>query len=73
MRVGNSAAGQLQLDIYGELMDSVYLFNKYGHPIGYDLWEALGLQLDWLEKHWQLPDDGIWEAAMAGSAPPTRP
>jgi GH15 family glucan-1,4-alpha-glucosidase len=54
VRVGNSGAGQLQLDIYGELMDSVYLFNKYGRPIGYDLWEALGRQLDWLEKHWQL-------------------
>jgi len=45
VRVGNSAAGQLQLDIYGELMDSVYLFNKYGRPISYDLWEAGGL--DW--------------------------
>jgi GH15 family glucan-1,4-alpha-glucosidase len=62
VRVGNSAAGQFQLDIYGELMDSVYLYNKYGRPIGYDLWEALGRQLDWLEKHWQLPDDGIWES-----------
>ena len=62
MRVGNSAADQLQLDIYGELMDSVYLYNKYGRPIGYDLWEALGRQLDWLEKHWQLRDDGIWES-----------
>jgi GH15 family glucan-1,4-alpha-glucosidase len=61
VRVGNSAAGQLQLDIYGELMDSVYLYNKYGCPIGYDLWEALRRQLDWLEKHWQLPDEGIWE------------
>lgn len=33
-----------------------------GCPIGYKLWEALGRQLDWLEKHWQLPDDGIWES-----------
>jgi GH15 family glucan-1,4-alpha-glucosidase len=39
----------------------VYLYNKYGRPIGYDLWEALGRQLDWLEKHWQLEDDGVWE------------
>ncbi len=62
VRVGNSAAGQLQLDIYGELMDSVYLYNKYGRPIGYELWEALGRQLDWLEKNWRLPDDGIWES-----------
>jgi len=62
VRVGNSAAGQLQLDIYGGLMDSVYLFNKHGRPIGYDLWEALGRKLDWLEKNWQRPDDGIWES-----------
>jgi GH15 family glucan-1,4-alpha-glucosidase len=62
VRVGNSAAGQLQLDIYGELMDSVCLYNKYGCPIGYDLWDALGRQLDGLEKHWQLPDDGIRES-----------
>jgi GH15 family glucan-1,4-alpha-glucosidase len=67
VRVGNSAAGQFQLDIYGELMDSVYMYNKYGRPIGYDLWEALGRQLDWLEKHWQLPDDGIWESRGARS------
>jgi GH15 family glucan-1,4-alpha-glucosidase len=62
VRAGNSAANQLQLDIYGELMDSVYLFNKYGRPIGYELWEALARQLDWLEKHWELPDDGLWES-----------
>ncbi len=62
VRTGNSAADQLQLDIYGELMDSVYLFNKHGRPIGYELWEALSRQLDWLEKNWHLPDDGIWES-----------
>src|SRR5260370_34836566 len=43
-------------------MDSGCLYNKYGCPIGSELWEALGRQLDWLEKHWQLPDDGIWES-----------
>ena len=62
MRAGNSAAGQLQLDIYGELMDSACLYNKYGRPVGYDLWEALGRQLDGPEKHWQRPDDGIRES-----------
>ncbi|MEV4442685.1 glycoside hydrolase family 15 protein [Streptomyces sp. NPDC049577] len=61
VRIGNDAARQLQLDIHGELMDSVYLYNKYGEPISYELWEALGRQLDWLEKHWEEPDDGIWE------------
>ena len=61
VRVGNAAADQLQIDIYGELMDSVYLFNKHGNPIAYDLWLALSRQLEWLEKHWDQPDDGIWE------------
>ncbi|MCC3772111.1 glycoside hydrolase family 15 protein [Streptomyces sp. UNOC14_S4] len=61
VRIGNAAAQQLQLDIHGELMDSVYLYNKYGEPISYDLWEALARQLEWLEKHWEEPDDGIWE------------
>lgn len=36
VRIGNEAHGQLQLDIYGELMDSVYLYNKYGNQISYD-------------------------------------
>jgi GH15 family glucan-1,4-alpha-glucosidase len=61
VRVGNAAAKQFQVDIYGELMDSVYLFNKHGHPIAYDLWVALSRQLDWLQDHWEQPDDGIWE------------
>ncbi|MFD8995491.1 glycoside hydrolase family 15 protein [Streptomyces abikoensis] len=61
VRIGNAAANQLQLDIHGELMDSVYLYNKHGEPISYELWEALSRQLEWLEKHWEEPDDGIWE------------
>ncbi|EFC83549.1 glycoside hydrolase family 15 protein [Parafrankia sp. EUN1f] len=60
VRIGNGAADQLQLDIYGELMDSVYLYNKRV-PISFQLWEALGRQLDWLGRHWEQPDEGIWE------------
>ncbi len=60
VRIGNAAAEQLQLDIYGELMDSVYLYNKKV-PISFQLREALGRQLDWLAKHWDEPDEGIWE------------
>ncbi|MFB3060171.1 MAG: glycoside hydrolase family 15 protein, partial [Candidatus Binatia bacterium] len=48
VRVGNGAYNQLQLDIYGELMDSVYLFNKYGSPISYDLWIHLRQLINWV-------------------------
>ena len=61
VRIGNDAYRQLQLDIYGELMDSVYLYNKYGEPISYDLWKDLEKQIDWLCGNWDQPDEGIWE------------
>jgi GH15 family glucan-1,4-alpha-glucosidase len=61
VRVGNDAYGQLQLDIYGELLDSVFLYNKYGDPISYDFWKNLEKQIDWLAENWNQPDEGIWE------------
>ena len=61
VRVGNAAYGQLQLDIYGELMDSAYLYNKYGAPISYELWTDLRKLVDWVCANWQRPDEGIWE------------
>ena len=61
VRIGNGAADQLQLDIYGELMDSVYLYNKYGQPISYDFWMNLTRMIDWVCKNWRRPDEGIWE------------
>jgi GH15 family glucan-1,4-alpha-glucosidase len=61
VRIGNGAYQQLQLDIYGELMDSLYLYNKYGTPISYDLWNYLRRLTDWVCKHWQDQDDAIWE------------
>lgn len=61
VRVGNEAYGQLQLDIYGELLDAVYLYNKYGTPISHDFWKDLEKQLDWLSDNWDQPDEGIWE------------
>ena len=61
VRVGNGAYKQLQLDIYGELMDSVYLYNKYGTPISYDLWKHLRRMINWVCDNWQRTDEGIWE------------
>jgi GH15 family glucan-1,4-alpha-glucosidase len=61
VRVGNSAATQLQLDIYGELVDSVYLYNKYGSPISHDGWENLSGIVDWVSENWDQADEGIWE------------
>jgi len=61
VRVGNGAHGQLQLDIYGELMDAVYLFNKYAATIGYDDWVRLRHMIDWVCANWRRQDEGIWE------------
>jgi len=61
VRIGNGAAGQLQLDIYGELMDSLYLCNKFGLPIYHDGWAELTRSLEWLMAHWDQTDEGIWE------------
>ncbi len=59
--IGNGAAKQLQLDIYGELMDSIYLFNKWGHEISHDFWQNLTGLVESVVEHWREPDAGIWE------------
>lgn len=61
VRIGNAAYQQLQLDIYGEMMDSIYLANKYGDPISYVGWQNVLRILEWLGKNWRRPDEGIWE------------
>jgi GH15 family glucan-1,4-alpha-glucosidase len=61
VRIGNGAATQLQLDIYGELMDTLYLCNKHGLPLYQDGWTELTRTLEWLIEHWDQPDEGIWE------------
>ncbi|HEY3992307.1 MAG TPA: glycoside hydrolase family 15 protein [Ktedonobacteraceae bacterium] len=60
VRIGNGAYKQNQLDVYGELMDAIYIYNRYD-PISYDLWKNLSRLLQWLENHWDQPDEGIWE------------
>ncbi|MFC4116770.1 glycoside hydrolase family 15 protein [Nonomuraea zeae] len=61
VRVGNAAADQLQLDIYGALIDSIYLFNKWGHPISSDRWDEVCTLVNWVCDSWDQPDEGIWE------------
>lgn len=61
VRVGNYASDQLQLDIYGELIDSIYLYNKYAEPISYDLWNCLTRMAYWICDNWRRPDHSIWE------------
>ena len=61
VRIGNGAHGQVQLDIYGELLDAVYLYNKYGEPISHDLWSQLSRLIEWVSQNWDQPDEGIWE------------
>jgi GH15 family glucan-1,4-alpha-glucosidase len=60
VRIGNGAADQLQLDIYGEAMDSVALADPI-EPLGYMGWLELVKILDWLCENWDQPDEGVWE------------
>jgi len=61
VRIGNAASKQLQLDIYGEMMDSIYLYDKHVSPISYDLWMRIHGVLLWVADNWSQPDDGLWE------------
>jgi GH15 family glucan-1,4-alpha-glucosidase len=61
VRIGNGAHSQLQLDIYGELADAMYLSNKYGDGVSVDSWRRTQHVMEWLAENWQRPDEGIWE------------
>jgi pentatricopeptide repeat protein len=61
VRIGNGAVDQLQLDIYGEALDSIALADSHGLQMGYDSWRDLVTMVDWLADNWDQPDDGIWE------------
>jgi GH15 family glucan-1,4-alpha-glucosidase len=61
VRIGNAASDQYQADVYGELLDAFYLYNKYVTPVSYDFWVRIRERLDWLCDNWQKPDEGIWE------------
>ncbi|MEU6549356.1 glycoside hydrolase family 15 protein [Streptomyces sp. NPDC046915] len=61
VRVGNAAADQLQLDIYGALIDSIYLYDKWAEPIPSGQWDDVCHLVDWVCDHWDQPDEGVWE------------
>jgi GH15 family glucan-1,4-alpha-glucosidase len=61
VRIGNGAADQLQLDIYGEALDSIYFADKRGFEVGHRGWTSVRELLDWLVAHWDQPEEGIWE------------
>lgn len=61
VRIGNDAWNQSQLDIYGELMDAVYLANKYGEAISHRGWAHVSKMIDHVGESWDQPDAGIWE------------
>jgi GH15 family glucan-1,4-alpha-glucosidase len=61
VRIGNEAATQLQLDIVGEALDSIYLADSHGMQVVHQGWQNLTRLVDWLSDHWDQPDDGIWE------------
>ncbi|HTR41923.1 MAG TPA: glycoside hydrolase family 15 protein [Pseudomonadales bacterium] len=61
VRIGNAASKQLQLDIYGELLDSVFIYNRHVEPISYDFWANIVTIVDWICQNWNQADNGIWE------------
>jgi GH15 family glucan-1,4-alpha-glucosidase len=61
VRIGNAAAGQLQLDVYGEVMDALHQARKAGLPEDPEAWAMQRAMLDHLSRVWQQPDEGMWE------------
>ncbi len=61
VRVGNGAADQVQLDVFGEVMDAMYQARLSGLPPDDNAWRVQQAMMDWLEGNWEQPDEGIWE------------
>ena len=61
VRLGNGAADQLQLDIYGEALDAMFHADNNGMQMAHQGWLAISHMIDWLCEHWDQPDEGIWE------------
>ncbi|WP_035850743.1 glycoside hydrolase family 15 protein [Kitasatospora azatica] len=61
VRFGNAAVGQLQLDVYGEVVDTLHLAFAAGVPMERQVWGLLRSLMAYLETHWREPDEGLWE------------
>ena len=61
VRFGNAAVEQLQLDVYGEVIDTLYAAHEAGIPMERHAWGLVKALMSFLEKHWQEPDEGLWE------------
>jgi len=61
VRIGNGAADQLQLDIYGEAADAILTGDNFGLPIAHAGWRAINQIIDWVADNWDQPDEGVWE------------
>jgi GH15 family glucan-1,4-alpha-glucosidase len=61
VRIGNAASEQFQLDIYGEVLDTLHLSNRAGIPPHPSVWPLVLTIVDFLEEAWRRPDEGIWE------------
>ncbi|MCC7240485.1 MAG: glycoside hydrolase family 15 protein, partial [Acidobacteria bacterium] len=61
VRIGNSAHRQFQLDVFGEVLDSLHLARQYGLDDGFGDWRIERELIDRLEEVWREPDEGIWE------------
>jgi GH15 family glucan-1,4-alpha-glucosidase len=61
VRVGNAAVNQLQLDVYGEVLDSAYVYARFGGGVSQTLWEELSNIVEIAIARWEEPDSSIWE------------
>jgi GH15 family glucan-1,4-alpha-glucosidase len=61
VRIGNAASEQFQLDVYGEVMDALHLARRAGLPLDENAWPVQRALVEFVEKAWQRPDEGIWE------------
>ncbi len=68
VRIGNAASRQLQLDIYGELLDSVLIFHRHRGEVSYDFWRNLAKLVSWVCANWERNDESIWEVRGGAKA-----